>query len=514
MPPSWHTSSARPADGERKRRWSTRRWLRGKPSPRSHGRTPSTITSLLCLLWTAATLTIHPRRRDLLVVLGETQWRIGQVERAKEALREAAAIAREVGTAEELGRVALAFGGPFVNYSTVDDPELIGLLEDALVRPGLEEGPLRARLSARLAEALSFAGGTRRRVKLARQALALARRLADPATLFFVLASCHWALGDPDSLDERLAMTAEAIDLAEELNDRVSALEARFWHLSDLLESGDLDGARAQQAEAFSLAQELRQPYPLWLLSASAGLLALLEGRYGDAERLAGESMSYGLAAQNPNAVLVPSAMLFVVLRDRGRLAELEAAVTGFVDEFPVMAALRCGLTLLLAELGRLDEARLRFEELARRGFADIPRDATWFLSVAMLTETCAILGDKPRAALLYDLLYPYSERWATVVDTSFGSVARLLGLLATTLGRHDEAERCFDAATAIHTRSATSPWLARTHADRAAGLIQRGRRPDRGRAAGLITQARAIATDLGMDQLLQRLDTLETQLY
>ena len=224
--------------------------------------------------------------------------------------------------------------------------------------------------------------------------------------------------------------------------------------------------------------------------------------------------MSYGLAAQNPNAVLVPSAMLFVVLRDQGRLAELEAAVAGFADEFPVMAALRCGLALLLAELGRLDEARLRFEELAKHDFADIPRDATWFLSVAMLTETCAILGDNPRAALLYDLLYPYPERWATVVDTSFGSVARLLGLLATTLGRHDDAERYFAAATAIHTRSATSPWLARTHADHAAGLIQRGRRPDRGRAAALIHQARAIAADLGMDQLLHRLDTLESQLH
>jgi tetratricopeptide (TPR) repeat protein len=242
-------------------------------------------------------------------------------------------------------------------------------------------------------------------------------------------------------------------------------------------------------------------------------LLALLEGQYGEAERLASESIAYGLAAQNPNAVLVPSAMLFVVLRDQGRLAELETAVTGFADEFPVMAALRCGLALLLAELGRFDEARLRFEELAKHDFADIARDATWFLSIAMLTETCAILGDKTRAALLYDLLRPYPERWATVVDTSFGSVARLLGLLATTLGRHDDAERWFGAATAIHTRSATSPWLAWTHADRAAGLIQRDSRSDRDQAAELISKARAIAADLGIDQLLRRLETLETQL-
>jgi hypothetical protein len=454
-----------------------------------------------------------PRRRDLLMALGETCWRIGHVQRAKEVLRQAAAIAREVGSADELGRVALAFGGPFVNYSTIDDPELIGLLEDALAHPGLEEGALRARLSARLAEALSFAGGTERRVNIARHAIALARRLGDPGTLFFVLASCHWALGDPDSLEERLAMTAEAIELAERQGDRVGALEARFWHLSDLLEAGDLDGARAQQAQAFSLAQEMRQPYTLWLLSASAGLLALLAGDYGEAERLAGESMSYGLAAQNPNAIMVPSAMLFVVLRDRGRLAELEAAVTGFADEFPVMAALRCGLALLLAELGRLGEAQVVFEELAGHGFADIPRDATWLLSVAMLTEACAILGDKPRAALLYNLLRPYPERWATVVDTSFGSVARLLGLLASVLGRHDDAERHFAAATAEHRRSATLPWLARTHADHAAELIQRGRASDNDRAARLISQARAIAADLGMDHLLHRLDTLETRL-
>ena len=65
------------------------------------------------------------------------------------------------------------------------------------------------------------------------------------------------------------------------------------------------------------------------------------------------------------------------------------------------------------------------FEGLAAEDFAELPRDEEWLFGMSLLAPVCAFLGDTGRAALLYDLLWPYAERNAlSVPDLSTGSVA------------------------------------------------------------------------------------------
>ena len=77
------------------------------------------------------------------------------------------------------------------------------------------------------------------------------------------------------------------------------------------------------------------------------------------------------------------------------------------------------------------------------------------------------------------------------------GSLARELGLLATALGRLDDADRHFADAIAANDAMGALPWLARAQADHARMLRARGDPADRERADELDTAARATFAEL-----------------
>ena len=83
-------------------------------------------------------------------------------------------------------------------------------------------------------------------------------------------------------------------------------------------------------------------------------------------------------------------------------------------------------------ELGRRDDARAKFEELAANDFAGVPVDEEWLASICLLAETAASLGDATRGRVLYGLLSPYRERVGTAYpEINLGAVSRYLALLA-----------------------------------------------------------------------------------
>ena len=68
----------------------------------------------------------------------------------------------------------------------------------------LDDG-LRARLLARLAMELYFAGAEERRAILVDEAVAIARRLGDPATLAYALNARYAALWGPANVEDAVA---------------------------------------------------------------------------------------------------------------------------------------------------------------------------------------------------------------------------------------------------------------------------------------------------------------------
>ena len=93
------------------------------------------------------------RRADLLIALGDVRWQASEPG-ARAAFDEAVEVSRDP---EILARAALGAGGRFYMPVT-SDPAYVARLEEALAALGDAEGPLRARLLARLAEHLALAG--------------------------------------------------------------------------------------------------------------------------------------------------------------------------------------------------------------------------------------------------------------------------------------------------------------------------------------------------------------------
>jgi len=242
---------------------------------------------------------------------------------------------------------------------------------------------------------------------------------------------------------------------------------------------------------------------------------ALLEGRFADAERLAQQALALGQRVQNQTTNLIFGVQLWTLRREQGRLQEVEAALRGVIAQYPTLPAWRCALIFLHGELGRLDETRAAFEQLAAHDFSDLPRDAFWLIALTLLAEVCTVLADAPRAATLYELLLPYAERHVVVGRAAaayYGSVLRPLGLLATTMGRWDEAEQHFQGALTKHAQVGARPWLAHAQYAYAVMLLKRRKVANRKKALVLLTQALATAQELGMNGLRSKVQSLRSK--
>jgi len=305
------------------------------------------------------------------------------------------------------------------------------------------------------------------------------------------------------------------VQLTERVGDHALLLEGRLFRLWDLLELGDVTGARREFDACERLAEQLRQPYHRWLVAIVRVLLALAEGRLPEVEALAQQALQIGQEAQNQNATLVFGVEMLILFRDQGRLEEMEPLLMSFAGIYPlILPNLRCALTLTHCDQGRAAEARSEFEDLAAHDFADLPRNLAWLFSVTYLCEICAFLGDTGRAPTLYALLLPFAGRNVAVGPVlAFGSAARYLGLLAVTLGDREQAARHFEDALAMNTRMGTRQALARTAVEYADMLLARGEPGDRARALELLGRALDIARELGMKPVVEQALALKLRL-
>jgi tetratricopeptide (TPR) repeat protein len=438
-------------------------------------------------------------RCRVLLALGDALDRAGDRRAAKEELLRGANIARQQGMAEELGEAALAYGGRFIFARGASDPRMISLLDDA--RAALEDngGPLRARVLARLAAAMRDQPDRRPRDALSREAVELARTFDDPSTLAYVLAARWAALFGPDDPEGQLALGEELRTAARAAGDKELEVEAEGLRALVFIELGRIAECREAMETMGRLADELRQPSHRWFASAGKANLALLEGRFSDAEILIESALRFGKRSHPFDAIGFSRVQLFALRCEGGRITEMEPEIRRSVQEYPTRPLFRCLLASLYAELGDTDQARAAFEALAATGFTEIPLNNDLLLSLARLTEVVWFLGDADRAAELYDLLVPYGGLVVDTFESSVGAVDRYLGLAAMTAGDPQKADRHLRDALGLNTRIGARPWTVRTQRDLATVLLARDRPGDRDSAIDLLRAGLDTANRLGM---------------
>jgi len=449
-------------------------------------------------------------RCELLLRLGAAQARSGDYRQAKESCLRAAEISRRLGAPEQLARAALGFGERQVEGGLVDR-QLVALLQEALDGLGPQDSPLRARLLARLSLEFTFSDETDRSESLSREAVAMARRLADPAALRTALDTRWMAVWGPDGLEERTALAAEILRLARETGDREMELDGHAGRAASSLESGDIRAVLAEIAAHARLAEELPMAIHRWAAMTMRALRALLGGSFEEAERLADEAVS--LQPRRPNVLFTHLVQVALLRWEQGRLEELRDELRGVVDQFPRAEFATAWLSLADAELGDSDGARRGLRSLAEQ-LPQRPRNGIWLPAVALASVLSARLDEPEAAGGLYPVLAPYAGHiiafTAPQPVVCLGSASFYLGLLATVTSRWAEAADHFEAAIRAHDRLGARPLLARTRYEYARVLLARGQAADRSRALGLLDGAYATASTLGMAAVAEGIQALQ----
>ncbi|MCA1842131.1 MAG: AAA family ATPase, partial [Actinobacteria bacterium] len=407
-----------------------------------------------------------PGRTELLISLGDAQRRAGEPAH-RETLLEAARLAQAQGKGDALARAALANSrAGYTSRSATVDEERVATLEAALAATEEEDTPVRARLLATLglelvAPAIAFTD-LDRRVGMSDEALALARRIGEPATLAHVLLARFFTINAPSTVAERLANSAELLQLAAGLGDPAMSFLAAWQRARVLIEAGERRAAAASLDAAQALVGELGQPTFSWLaMWAQVGHL-LLAARLEEAERLVDESYALGFATGQPDAFTLLVVTRFLLGFEQGRLPEIEPLVAESLRQFPAAVGLNVFLALVHSEAGRSDEARRALAPLAASGF-ELPLDTTWLPFLTLASEVVRTVGDTTAAATLYDLILPYVAVFSVVGGITTGCTAYHLGMLATMTGRFADAEEHFAYAAAAHDRMDAPAHLGRT---------------------------------------------------
>ena len=440
-------------------------------------------------------------RCELLLSLGDALTRSGDTPRAKEAFMDAAAIAKREGMPEQLARTALGYGGRFVWEASREDPNLAVLLRDALDALPKDDSELRVRVMARLA------GGPLRdevdrgpRDVLSRDAVEMARRLGDSATLAYGLDGRYAAVWWPDNIDHRLEVATELIEASQRANDRERTLQGYHYRCFAYLELGDTAAALTDVDAQASLAEELKQPTWLTYVTTVRAAVATLLGDFREAERLIPEAHLLGVRAEASMADIYRAIGLFNLRREQGRLPEVEDLLTQTIRRFPTYFVLRCALAATYCESARWEEAQELFKSLAADRFVSLPLNDEWLYGVGVLADVAASLEDVPRAEVLYELLLPYANRAAvSPPDGCTGSISRNLGVLASLLQRWEDAERHFQVGVDVNKRMGARPWIARTQHEHASMLLRRGVQEDEVRAVQLLSEALHIYRELSL---------------
>jgi tetratricopeptide (TPR) repeat protein len=446
-------------------------------------------------------------RCRLLLALGDALTRMGERQAAREELRRAAGIARRDRMAEELGRAALTYAGRFIFERGASDRHMIPLLQEARAMLAEKQGagPVRARILAALAVALRDQPDRGPRDALSREAVALARASGDPPTLAYTLACRLSALMGPGDPQGRLATAEELRAVARAAQDKQLESGGEHARAMVFLQAGRMAEYRQALDAAERLAAEVGEPVGRWIAAVVQAKLALLEGRFADAEALVESALRSGGSSVPWDAVIFSRVQRFALRLEDGRLAEMEPAIRRSVEEFPTRPLFRCLLARLLTELGDEDQARSVFEQLAAGRFAVIPVNDDLLLSLSHLAEVARFLRDAGRGAVLHGLLLPYRGLVVDTLETSTGAVDRYLGLAALTTGDLETAELHLRDALDLNTRIGAHPWAARTQADLAALLVARDQLGDRERAVELLQTALGTAMRLGMTAFAKR---------
>jgi DNA-binding winged helix-turn-helix (wHTH) protein len=357
------------------------------------------------------------------------------------ALNEVLRLAREHADASHMVRAACMLN-LHPGYKPL--PGAAPALEHALELLGDDAGALRSAALAALACAPPYCYSAARTRALFDEAVPLARQSGNAKSLYAALAYKLWMLGGPAEPAETAAMVHELERLAREnpIQMPVLPLDLAMLRLFSALQAGDAAGAADALEQAAARARRLGKGEMAWHIERARVLVRVNAGeRTGVTEELA------ALQRRAEQQCFLGTAPFCAF--DRSVIArEFEAPIA--IDD-ALRDALRfeaCDPASIwsmkvrsLAAAGLRDEARAMLEVVPVKALAELPCDAHYLGTLGHLARSALLLGARDYMAALYPLLARFPDAFAAHISILCeGSLAELLGALASALGRRAEA--------------------------------------------------------------------------
>lgn len=441
-------------------------------------------------------------RGELLVQLGSAHIRAGRVAEGKRCCMEVAAIAQALHDDELFARAALNAGVDFTPGAV--DPELVALLEAAAALP-LGDRTLAARLMARLAAAHQPARDPDPPMRLAHEAIALAREVGDPAVMLDVLAGASSALAYFEVPEVRERLDTELLGLAERSGDRVLVFRTLVRLCFDELDRGRSERAAVHLEACERTAEALGQPRFVRYAALLRAALCVARGERARADE--GERVAARLGEPEDRGwqrVVLVHRLSRACLEDRTELLpELEGQALRLLDggwfvEREVQAATLARIRARLGDRAGVQAAIARLE-------AGSWAETREMLTMAWLTEPFIVLGDRARLRALYEHMRPYAG-WHVTAGPPYplyeGPFSRCLALLASALGEA-EADAWFERAVSEASEAGASTVLARVLVERIEHRARAG--PGVAGLGVLAAEALDLASGLGLEALAAR---------
>ncbi len=297
----------------------------------------------------------------------------------------------------------------------------------------------------------------------------------------------------------------QAIDLAHAADDLHSELPARRHAAWALTATGDRDRSHAQLAAALALAERVHEPWWLASVSYDNGLLSLYEGDW----RRAREMGDLGLAVQprDPRHLALRAVLEYGLGNvDAGAqyVARLQELAESVPPPGPIADHVFLVATIPFVSRGAGTDAGLGAAGAAAERVLSLPRVAP--VLAMIVRRGLGLIAVERRDASAAERLYSALESGRGTASIFIPlTVDRLLGLLAATFGQIDVALAHFEDGLRFCGRAGYRPEYAWTACDYAEALLARGGPGDREKAVTLQDEALALARDLGMRPLMER---------
>jgi len=446
------------------------------------------------------------RRCELLVRLGTAQ-RLASVPAYRETLLEAAGLAQDLEDSALLAQAALANNRGIASAVGMVDSERVRFLEAALEAIGPAESITRARLLSVLALELVWRDPELRRLELADEAVAMARRLGDEACLLEVWTAGHVACSVVDRVPALVAELPALAELAERVGDVHQLAVVCGGGSLHCVEMGELAEADRLVERIGQLATEVNSPFFRWMEANHRCCRLTVSGSGDEIEQAALKALQIGQEAGQPDLLTWFAPQLFVARWSQGRLAEMVDVIRQVTADTPGVPAWQAALALACAQRGERDEAVSIVDDLMAEPSTAFPENVVWLLGHSALAEAVAAVGTAEQAAREYPLLAPYAGRVPCLGNIARPATCLWLAMLAVRAGWPERAEQHFADAHEQHLRLGATAWLARTRFEWARFLIDAGE-PVRARA--LLAQARDGAEAMGAADIVTAADALE----